>query len=89
MSKPEKLYRDKQQGIQAQYLLNDSVLLAALDAMREDAIVEWEKAVGSRPDDVATRERLHMRVQMVAEFRHRLAMMVADGKRAQSELDKT
>ena len=83
MNKTDRLYRDKQQGLQAQHLLNDTALIAALDAMRSDAIAEWEEA-----NEIAARERLHMRVQVISEFRHRLEMMVADGKRAQTAITK-
>lgn len=64
---------DERLAAQAAAILEDPLVVAALEGIEADAVAAWRR---SRPDDTAGRERAWLMVQAAERFRAALAMRV-------------
>lgn len=88
MTMTNKLIKEREIGKAADLLLQNVLLKAVLDSMREEAIEQWTQTQGGREADVQTREHFWLRVKCVDEFRHRLAMLISAGEIADRQLSQ-
>jgi hypothetical protein len=81
----DKLHAAITKGAQAESLLRSDILQAAFKTLEANNIKAW---AATEPAETAARENLWGAVQILGDVRRHLASAVADGKIAQTELDR-
>ena len=78
------LRREASRGIRAKALLEDEIVIDALDAIEAEMRADWE---GSRPDETAAREDAYRMLRAAKAFRERLRKVIDDGAVAQAVIE--
>jgi hypothetical protein len=78
------LRREASRGARARAILEDEIVVDALDAIEGELRADWE---GSRPDDTAGREESYRMLRAAKAFRERLRKVIDDGSVAQAEIE--
>jgi hypothetical protein len=71
-------------GIRAKAILEDEIVVEALDAIEAELRGDWE---GSRPGDTAAREESYRMLRAAKAFRERLRKVIDDGSVAEAEIE--
>ncbi len=78
------LLREVSRGVRAKAIIEDEIVVEALDAIEVELRADWE---GSPPLDAAGREEAYRMLGAAKAFRTRLAKVIDDGAVAQAEID--
>ena len=78
------LRREASRGVRAQALLDDPIIVEALDAIEAELRADWE---GSRVEDAAGREVAYRMLRAAKAFRERLRKVIDDGSVAEAEIE--
>lgn len=78
-------YQEAKLGREAEELLNHPLLVDAFDKMEEAYLSAWR---GSKLPDLEERERLWLAVQVLAEVRNHLRVVVENGVVANKEIER-
>ncbi|MFI5019862.1 MAG: hypothetical protein ACHQHK_18115 [Dongiales bacterium] len=78
------LRREVSRGARAKAILEDEIVVEALDAIEAELRADWE---GSRPGDAAAREESYRMLRAAKAFRERLRKVIDDGSVAEAEIE--
>jgi signal transduction protein with GAF and PtsI domain len=73
-------------GIRAKAIIEDEIVVEALEAIEAELRSDWE---GSRPGDPAGREESYRMLRAAKAFRERLRKVIDDGSVAEAEIEAT
>lgn len=76
--------RDQARGSRAQQILDDELFTEAFKALEASYIETWKQTTVL---DTASREKLHLAVNMIGKVRQHLHLIVANGQLAKKQLD--
>jgi hypothetical protein len=78
------LRREASRGVRARAILEDEIVVGALDAIEAELRADWES---SRPEDAAGREESYRMLRSARAFRERLRKVIDDGSVAHAEIE--
>jgi hypothetical protein len=80
-----KLIRDNGRALRAQSLLENEMLTEAFKTLEDGYMTAWRATF---IDDISSREKLFLAINVVGKVRDHLTKVVTHGKIAQAELDE-
>jgi hypothetical protein len=78
------LRREVSRGARARVIIEDEIVVEALDAIEAELRADWE---GSRPGDAAAREGSYRMLRAAKAFCARLRKVIDDGSVAEAEIE--
>jgi signal transduction protein with GAF and PtsI domain len=78
------LRREVSRGVRARVIIEDEIVVEALDAIEAELRADWES---SRPGDAAAREESYRMLRAAKAFRERLRKVIDDGSVAEAEIE--
>lgn len=76
---------DVQRALQAKELIENPILVEALDSMEREYLAAWRS---SKLPDLEERERLWLALQVLEEVRKHLRVVIENGSIARREIDR-